>query len=66
MNDLRTKLRNLPPLQKFLIRIFYPLSLYTIAHLLFIMTIGINDKLVQAVFLLFWGAVEWYFFLSVK
>jgi hypothetical protein len=66
MDDLKTKLRNLPPLQKFLIRIFYPLSIYTIVHLLFIAILGINDKLIQALFLLFWGVVEWYFFLSIK
>lgn len=66
MNKLKTKLTNLPPTLKFLVRLIYPILLYTLMHLFIIRYFVESTRIFQALFLFIWGALEWYLFLSNK
>lgn len=64
MHKFREKLNNIPKAGKVFIRIFYPIVLYILIHFLIIQNFRIEERTVQFVFVLLWGALEWYFFLS--
>lgn len=66
MNNLRTKLNNLNGGLKFILRIIYPVVLYSILFLTIIKQNILEPRLVQGLFLLLWGVIEWYFFLSYR
>lgn len=66
MTDLRYKLNSSNGGLKFILRILYPIILYTLLHLTVIRHNLIEPKLIQGLFILIWAALEWYFFLSVK
>jgi hypothetical protein len=66
MDNLRTKLNNLNGGLKFILRIIYPVVIYSVLFLSLINTQLVQPRIVQGLFILLWGAIEWYFFLSVK
>ena len=64
MNKLKTKLNNLNSGVKFIFRIIYPVLLYTLMYFAGVRFFNFFPQLVQLIFLLIWGGLEWYFFLS--
>lgn len=66
MQHFKTKINNLPKGIKVLVRILYPVLLYTLLYFLFVRAYNMNERTIQVIFILIWGALEWYFFLSKK
>gem|GEM_PF-4792293 len=66
MDNLRTKVNKLNGGYKFMLRILYPIVLYTIFFLMLVRQDILAPRLAQLIFILLWGGIEWYFFLSVK
>ncbi len=64
MNKLKTKLNNLNSGVKFIVRIIYPVILYTMMYFAGVRLFNLSPQLIQLIFLLIWGGLEWYFFLS--
>jgi hypothetical protein len=63
---LRRKINNSNPALRFIIRLLYPISLYVIFHLLFYNALGLDLRMIQFVFLIIWGGLEWQLFLKRK
>lgn len=59
---LRKKLRALPATQKFIIRILYPIVLFVIFYLIYLVTPIQNLQAVQLFFILVWALLEYLLF----
>lgn len=66
MQEFRKKLNELSKIKKILIRLVYPILLYTIIHFLVIQHYPRQEQTIQLVFIFIWAALEWYFFLAVN
>lgn len=64
MKNLRTKLNNLPKVQKVIFRIAYPIIIYTILYLFFVKQLEVKSETIQLIFILLWAVLEWYLFLA--
>ena len=64
MHKFREKINNRSKGAKVFIRILYPILLYTLVHFFIIENFRVEERIVQFIFILVWGALEWYFFLS--
>jgi hypothetical protein len=64
MQEFRKKLNELSKIKKIIIRLVYPILLYTIIHFLIIQQYPKQEQTIQFIFILVWAALEWYFFLS--